>query len=70
MTTLQNITNELYANNFFTPRSAARKIAAKFADVEIIEAQTQDHAIIFCDECHVEIKWMNRAHTSIIACEI
>jgi len=69
MTTLRDIQIELYNIETSTPRMAARELAAKFADVEIIEAPTQDRAIISCPECFVEVKWMNRKHSAILAYE-
>lgn len=69
MTTLRNIQIALYNIKTSTPRMAARELAANFADVEIVEAPTQDRAIISCPECMVEVVWMNRKHSGIIARE-
>ena len=69
MTTLRDIELHLINNHYITPRYAARKMAEKFEDIEIIEASTQDQAIISCDECYVELKWMNRKHSAVMPVE-
>ena len=69
MTTLRDIELHLLRNHYVTPRAAARKMAQQFADVEIIEAHTQDRAIIACSECHIELKWMNRKHSGVMPVE-
>ena len=69
MTNLRDIQIELYNIKVATPRMAARELAAKFTDVVVIDAPTQDRAIIGCSECIVEVKWMNRKHSGIIAHE-
>lgn len=71
MTTLKTIKSWIRSieSTYPTPRMAARELAEKFADVEIIEAPTQDRALISCDECFVELKWANRKHSGIIARE-
>lgn len=69
MTTLNDIKCHLLSTDYITPRIAARKMAEKFADVEVIEAPTQDRALIFCSECFAEVKWLNRKHSGITASE-
>lgn len=71
MTTLKNIKSAIRNINstYPTPRAAARDLAEKFSDVEIVEAPTQDRALIACDECFVELKWANRMHSGVIARE-
>ena len=71
MTTLKTIKSWIRSieSTYPTPRMAARELAEKFEDVEVLEAPTQDCALISCDECLVVIKWANRMRNGIIARE-
>lgn len=73
MTNLRSLQIALYnierAHQWCSPRMAARELVAMFDDVVLVEAPTQDRAIVACPECLVEVAWMNRKHSGIIARE-
>ena len=47
----------------------AKQLAEMYPDVEIIYLDDEKRALLQCDECFVELHWMNRARTGIIAVE-
>lgn len=68
-TTLVDITNYVYRNEGISLNFVAHQLEREFPDVEVVYLDSEKRALLQCDECFVELKWMNRAHTGMIVRE-
>lgn len=67
--TLNDIWNYCLNYHGISLNYCAKQLAEMYPDVEIIYLDDEKRALLQCDECFVELHWMNRARTGIIAVE-
>lgn len=68
-TTLADIKQYTIWNSRASLDYCAHELERMFPDVEVVYLDSEKKALLLCDECYVELKWMNRAHSGIIATE-